>query len=220
MHRLSSLLRAALRRVRWNSGRGWAPQDFADRYRSRGEDAWAYGESEAHGERFRRIVAALPTGHRFSHIFEGGCAEGHLSVLLAPLAARLTSCDFCADAVERSARRLAKSAHASAMQADLREGLPVSSADLFVFSDVLYYLSPVEVCRVLADASRAAVPDAWLLFANEWSTHYRGMSDPETILGLIQTTGNWQQVSLERITQDSDRSLTIGLFRHQASTRP
>ncbi len=220
MNRLSSLLGSVMRRMRWKRGKGWAPQDFANRYRTRGEDAWAYGESVAHGERFRRILAALPADRRFSHIFEGGCAEGHLSVRLALLTDRLTSCDFCAAAVERCTRRLAEHPHASAMQADLREGLPVNSADLFVFSDVLYYLSPREVARILADASRAAAPDAWLLFANEWSAHYRGMSDPGSVIDLLKATGTWQQVSLERIEQGPDRSLTIGLFRHQASECP
>ncbi len=210
---MSRRLQRFVRHLRWLAGRGWNHTDFSDRYRERPEDAWGYEHSKAHLLRHERILASIPEGRIFRQAFEAGCAEGHLTVRLVERADRVFACDLSPEAVARTARRTSLSSSTiEVVTIDLREEIPLTAADLIVYSDALYYLSPGEISKVMENTGQIASSRAILVFANEWTAHYKGMPPPEETMRRIEDTGGWRRLALERFETGDSASLTVATY--------
>jgi SAM-dependent methyltransferase len=215
---MPSLLKSLRRRLRRLFGRGWDGTDFAQRYETRSEDAWGYEASEDHRLRHDRILAAIPEDRTYLRGFEAGCAEGHLTMRLAKRVGELLACDLNEEAARRTQKRIGDTEGVKVIQLDLRKGIPLEAADLLVFSDVLYYLSPREVTGVIGKVGEVTDPGAVLVFANEWSERCRGMTSPETVIHLIEESGSWSRISLEQFPCGGEIRLTVAVFTRNPGT--
>lgn len=204
------------RKVRWMLGKGYGAFDFDSRYRRNREDAWGYSGSDVHGRRHELILNAIPQ-QNFESGFEAGCAEGHLSRLLATRVNRLVATDISEIAIQRARVRNADLLNVTFIAGDVRERLSLDAADLLVFSDVLYYLSKSEVQGVIAACSKIANNNCILLFANEWLPHYRNMSSPQVIMDVIESTGGWRKRSVGKIEGPADSSLTVASYERESA---
>ena len=208
---MRSRFRILLRKIRWCLGFGWAASEFETRYRRSIPDAWGYENSEAHQNRFDSLLRILPD-QVFDTAIELGCAEGHFTEKLARRCKRVIACDLSQRALARARKRLPGLA-VDWRQCDIRAGIPAEDPDLLIFSDVLYYLSPKEISEVIRDCSRKTRPGALLVFANEWSHHYRMMTPAERIRELIQSHASWNEIdSLSYTTSPNDGKLILALY--------
>ena len=85
-----------------------------------------------------------------------------------------------------------------------------------MYSDVLYYLSPREISRVLTATREIVGEQGVLVFANEWAGHYRHMTSPDEVVELIEFSGDWCLLHYDRAITGADSSLTVACFRRQA----
>ncbi|MBI4386174.1 MAG: methyltransferase domain-containing protein [Elusimicrobia bacterium] len=102
-------------------------------------DVWNFEKDGYETARFDRIV---DLARRVPHdsILEVGCAEGHLTRRLAPLAGKMAAIDVSATAVERARRAVPD---ADIRQARLEDARWDRKFDLVVCSETIYYLKDI-----------------------------------------------------------------------------
>jgi len=162
------------------------------------------------------ILDAIPE-RSFNVGVEVGCAEGQFSHLLASRVDRLVACDFSAEAVDRAMVRNTRHSNIEFVVHDIRDDPVVEHADLFVFSDVLYYLTPQEITNVIESTFRATEPGGVLLFANEWADHYRNLTSPDETIQRIEQSGQWRLLSQSRLDTGPAATLTIACYEREAA---
>ena len=112
------------------------------------EDPWQYGVSTYEKWKFELTLSLLPA-KRIAQAVELGCAEGHLTAMLAPRVDRLSAIDISPTALTRARARCAGLRNVSFERLNIAEGTLPVKADLFFCSEVLFYL-PIPLLEDLA----------------------------------------------------------------------
>jgi cyclopropane fatty-acyl-phospholipid synthase-like methyltransferase len=136
------------------------------------DDPWAFRQ-RWYERRKRALTLALLTRPRYASIFEPGCANGELSVELAPRCDRLLCCDTAQAAVSLAQARLAGLAHAQVRQNRLPGQWPTESFELIVLSELCYYLDAADL-DVLIDRVLASLTDDGQVLACHWRPTIEG----------------------------------------------
>jgi SAM-dependent methyltransferase len=150
-----------------------SPQYFEHMFAA-SDDPWSFRTRWYEKRKRDLTMAALPRQF-YQRVFEPGCANGELSVLLAERSESLLCQDLNAKAVTLARRRLAECPHASVEQARLPGDWPSGRFDLIVLSEVGYFLEPEQWLQVLDQAVASLTPDGGLL-ACHWLHPIEGCS--------------------------------------------
>jgi predicted TPR repeat methyltransferase len=148
---------------------------FDAKYRAEA-DPWSFATNDYELNRYDRILNALD-GRRFELAYEPGCSVGVLTVLLAPVCDRVEACDISIAAVEKAQGRCRDLMNVSIHHARLSSFIPLH-ADLYVFSEVGYYLSRGELVDLLGKHIDALQDGATLI-----ACHWRGSSPDHLLSG-------------------------------------
>ena len=103
-------------------------------------DPWGYEVTQFTLERFQAVIELLDgarRGARFERAWEIGCAEGAMTVRLAPICERLSAVDFIPVALERARIRCQEFSNVSFARWDLKADPAPGTFDLIVITDVL-----------------------------------------------------------------------------------
>lgn len=139
---------------------------FTRRYRSR-PDPWGV-RTRWYERRKRALLAAMLPRERFTRALEIGCGVGEFTAELATRCDAVVAIDVAAEAVARTAERVAAQPHVQVVRADARTDLPAVApghSDLIVLSEVGYYWSAADL-EIVLDAIEAAGAD--LIAACHW----------------------------------------------------
>jgi len=146
---------------------GSTPLDaFTRRYRSR-PDPWGV-RTRWYERRKRALLGAMLPRERFARALEIGCGVGEFTAELAGRCDAVVAIDVAAEAVARTAERVAAQPHVQVVRADARTDLPAVApghSDLVVLSEVGYYWSAADL-EIVLDAIEAAGAD--LIAACHW----------------------------------------------------
>jgi SAM-dependent methyltransferase len=200
-----------VRRLRWWTGFGYSAFEFQDRYRHSVGDAWSYLNSDAHAARLTRILNSMPE-HVCGTLLEVGCAEGFMTRPLAEKADHVIACDVSEEAIRRAQNYCKHATNIEFLCLDIRNGLPASQIEFCVMSDVLYYLSIREIRDTIANLSLHMTQTGRILFANEWHSNYRHLSDPEIVCKSIESEGLWHCEWLKRTPLSAGAEHWIATF--------
>lgn len=141
------------------------PPGFFDDMYAAADDPWSMRTRWYERRKYALTTAVLPR-QRYPAALEVGCSVGELTAALAPRCDRLTGWDASAAAVERARRRVAGMAGVRIEQR-IVPGDPLPEVDLLVLSEVLYYLSPVDLQTLLGQV-RSALRPGGTLVAVHW----------------------------------------------------
>lgn len=118
-------------------------------------DPWGF-EDRWYERRKQALTLALLPQPRARRALEPGCANGALTVQLAPRCDELIAYDFVDGPLQRARARLADAPNVTVLKGRLPELWPGSGGDLVVWSEVAYYLN------VAAADVAAAKLEGWL----------------------------------------------------------
>ncbi|SDM29037.1 Nodulation protein S (NodS) [Oryzisolibacter propanilivorax] len=149
----------------------WDPARFDALY-GRSDDPWALEGSWYEQRKRALLLASLPQRH-YASAFEPGCAQGLLTEQLAQRCDLLLAGDCAPRALASAARRLQGRTGVRLEHIALPQDWPEQGFDLVVLSELLYYLSPVQLDLVVARL--LATPGAALtLVACHWCPRIEG----------------------------------------------
>lgn len=208
---LSQLFAKLVKRLRWIFGYGWSASEFQNRYASDREDAWGYTNNPLHSERLVRTLTKVPA-EISGTILEVGCAEGFVTRQLSTRATRVVACDLSVEAIQRAQKNCEGLDNLQFHCVDIRQKIPANDIHVCLVSDVIYYLSPREICEFATELSSQTRNNGLLIIANEWNTDYRDLTHPEKAVECIDRTGHWRRVCLEHHAQGDKGSHWIAVF--------
>jgi SAM-dependent methyltransferase len=134
---------------------------FDDMYQQ-ARDPWGF-ESRWYEQRKYAISMAVLPEQRYRSAFEPGCSVGVLTRMLAARCDRLISCDLAAAAVGVAAERARSMPNVRVEQAAIPNWWPTGSFDLFVFSEILYYLGDADLSLALQRMMASLTPGGTVL---------------------------------------------------------
>lgn len=143
---------------------------FADMY-AKDPDPWGFDTRWYERRKFELTVAALPR-ERYQRAFEPGCANGALTARLASRCDEVVAFELMTEVADRARARLQPHAHVAITRAAIPDAWPEGTFDLFVFSEVLYYLRRPSLDDVLQRVEKSARPRAQVI-----AVHWRGETD-------------------------------------------
>lgn len=120
-------------------------------------DPWDYAHSPF--EAYKRGVLLRAVGSRhYGRALELACAIGETTRYLAPRCLRVRALDSSATALREARRRIGQAERVELVQAQLPSEMPKGRFDLIVASEILYYLRPNDLRRLLEQIETATVP--------------------------------------------------------------
>ena len=128
-------------------------------------DPWDFRTSPYEQRKYAATLAVLSRSH-YASALEVGCSIGVFTRLLAERCDTLLSVDTSARALTEAQRDGADLAHVTFRLASLPEDFPDGTFDLIVLSEVLYYLSKVDLLRVAAHCERAVTADGEIVLCH------------------------------------------------------
>jgi SAM-dependent methyltransferase len=103
-------------------------------------DPWGYGVAPSTLERFQAAIELLDGARKnacFQRAWEIGCAEGLMTIRLAPICERLAAVDYVPLALERARLRCREVGNVCFREWDLKTDQAPGTFDLIVITDVL-----------------------------------------------------------------------------------
>lgn len=132
-------------------------------------DPWKLRGSWYEQRKRNLLVASLPSSHYHS-VFEPACANGELTIALAPISGMLIASDGNAQAVKHVHARVAHLPHVQVRQLWLPDEWPAQKFDLIVLSEFLYYLKPAALELLWKIVKNSLTPDGTVM-----GCHWRPM---------------------------------------------
>jgi Nodulation protein S (NodS) len=136
LRRVRNLSRALRTELQWRS---FSQNEYA-RYIAIHDDPWAYAETPFTWEKFDAAVELLSSvggEAHFRRAWEIGCAQGAMTIRVAPICEELLAVDFVPLAVERARVRCRECGNVSFGMWDLKVDSAPSTFDLIMIMDVL-----------------------------------------------------------------------------------
>ncbi|BBP76415.1 SAM-dependent methyltransferase [Pseudomonas gingeri NCPPB 3146 = LMG 5327] len=127
------------------------PADYFEQLFSASQDPWAF-RTRWYETRKRQLTLATLHHQRYARVFEPACANGELSVALAPRSDHLLCMDASPTATELARQRLQGQANVEVRHGYLPRDWPEGRFDLIVLSEIGYYLDPADWQHVIAKA--------------------------------------------------------------------
>lgn len=129
------------------------------------DDPWHYRSSAYEAAKYAATIAAL-TRPRYHAALEIGCSIGELTALIATRAEAVTGIDLSRRAVTLARRRLRPMSHVQVERLTVPTEWPTGRWDLFVISEVIYYLSEAEISLLAERLTDARIAPAEIVIVN------------------------------------------------------
>jgi predicted TPR repeat methyltransferase len=120
------------------------PPDYFEALYDGGRDPWRFATSDYEREKYEATLAAIGEA-RIGRAWEVGCSIGVFTQALAGLCDHLLAVDVAENALAQARTRCAALAHVELQRMHIPDEWPTGRFDLIVFSEVLYYLTPVDI---------------------------------------------------------------------------
>ena len=154
-------------------------------------DPWSFRTSPYERGKYATSIAALPRRH-YARGIEAGCSIGELTALLAGICGEVIGVDVSEVALGAARRRCSPYTNASFVRADLPVGWPEVKADLVVFSEFLYFLSPDEIQQMADVTWTNWAEDGHILivsFCGNTSEDLQGVESAELMIEALGRKG-------------------------------
>ncbi|MBC7799369.1 MAG: methyltransferase domain-containing protein [Gemmatimonadaceae bacterium] len=138
---------------------------YFDALYARDPDPWQFATSEYERDKYAATLAALPNP-RYARAFEVGCSIGVLTRQLATRCDTVLAVDVAQAALNQATERCADRPGVQVARMVVPQDWPEGSFDLFVFSEVLYYLTQADRLLTAQLTLRALRPGGAIVMVN------------------------------------------------------
>jgi SAM-dependent methyltransferase len=131
------------------------------------KDPWNFDGSEYERNKYMQTMSMIPD-EIYAHIFEIGCSNGVLSMLLKERGKKLLAVDSSTIAVNTAKKRLSEYPNVVVMEMEVPKDFPDDSFDLILLSEVGYFLVEPDLIT-LRDRIIEALPVGGHLLLVHWT---------------------------------------------------
>lgn len=188
------------------------PTDYFDELYKNSDDPWEY-ERRWYEERKRQICLALLLKPVYAKVLEIGCSNGVFSQHLAQRSKQLVCLDANSKAVQLAQARLGHLSHVNVIQQHIPEQFPAGSFDLIIISEILYYLEPEELSKLIEKVENSLTPQGVVLCC-----HWRYPIDGFTLTGDQVHHVLKQQFHLHHYLTVNDPDFMVDLWSRETTT--
>lgn len=182
------------------------PAAYFEQMWSTGDDPWDHAGRWYERRKYDLTVACLPRdGYR--RAFEPACGTGLLTERLLTRCSEVVASDRHPRAVEVTRRRC-PTERLEVTEGAVPQDWPSGRFDLFVISEVLYYLDPHGVSQVLDRVRDTAEPEADLV-----CVHYRPRPEDHRLTGDEVHAILEGRTELERLVAHEEDEFLLGVWR-------
>jgi SAM-dependent methyltransferase len=142
----------------------FTPEYFEQMYADN-PDPWNFETSEYERDKYAHTLSELP-GPRFRRVLEVGCANGALTVNLAPRCDRLIAVDVAESALERARNRSTHLHHVEYHNMRIPHQTPEGPFDLVLLSEVACYWDDADLAAVAEYLGRVVENDGHVLLVH------------------------------------------------------
>lgn len=186
--------------------------DYFDEIYKNSDDPWKY-EQRWYEQRKRQICLALLLKPKYAWVLEIGCSNGIFSQYLAHRSQQLLCLDANFKAVQLAQARLKDSPHVKVVQRRIPEQFPAGVFDLIIISEIMYYLNPEELSRLIKKAENSLTADGIVLCC-----HWRYPIDGFTLTGEKVHHLLRQQFSLHHYLNLNDPDFMVDVWSKDSNT--
>jgi cyclopropane fatty-acyl-phospholipid synthase-like methyltransferase len=129
-------------------------------------DPWGFTDDPYERAKYQHSIEALGNPNRFLAGLEVGCSIGVLTHLLGPRCETLLGVDLLDQPLRLAAERCADQPWVSFRRMQVPDEWPNQRFDLIVLSEVLYFLSPEDIDRLVHRVTSSLLPGARVLLVN------------------------------------------------------
>lgn len=186
--------------------------DYFDELYKKSDDPWEY-EQRWYEERKRQICLALLLKPVYSKVLEIGCSNGVFSQHLAQRAKQLICLDANSKAIQLAKTRLENLSHVQVIQQRIPDQFPAGSFDLIIISEIMYYLKPEELSRLIEKVENSLTSQGVVLCC-----HWRYPIDGFVLTGEKVHHLLKQQFHLQHYLNVNDPDFIIDLWNKETTT--
>lgn len=183
----------------------YAP-DYFDNLYSDNADPWDFAGNWYERRKYTATLSAL-SRPRYSRCFEAACSIGELSHLLAARCDELVATDCSAVAIQLARARLSECRNVVLQEATLPADVPSGTFDLVVYSEFLYYLSEVDLARVISLGVQLLRPEGELV-----AVHSR-MYGGDQLHGKVESHGGLERVVHHEEDRRGEETFVLDVYR-------
>lgn len=162
------------------------PPSYFDGQYEGNADPWQLATSEYERAKYAATLAALPHP-RYASAVEVGCSIGVLTQALGERCDAVLGLDVVEKALEQARERCRSLVHVRFARAQVPGDWPDGAFDLIVLSEMVYFLDPGDVARLVERARGSLLPGGTVVLVH-WTglTHYplSGNEAAETFITL------------------------------------
>lgn len=122
-------------------------------------------------KKFNQMLESIPPGD-YAHCLDIGCGTGLLTSKLLSISSKVTGIDLSLRAINLAQDKYKQQSRLTFISADICSYQSDSKYDLFICSEILYYLQPKELIRAIQQIKKLAVKDAVLVFVGRADDNY------------------------------------------------
>jgi SAM-dependent methyltransferase len=186
--------------------------EFFEKLYQENEDPWNFENSAYEKEKYRATLLAIPND-MYQNIFEIGCSNGVLSMMIVNRCQRLLAVDASVIAVNNAAKRLAKYPHAEVKTMTIPDDFPNEKFDLILFSEVGYFLNEEDLVTARDKMIASLLPHGHLILV-----HWRPVVAEFPLTGdevheiFSEKSGNTDQSPLSHLIGESSKEYRLDVF--------
>ncbi len=185
-----------------------SPSYFESLYES-DPDPWQFATSDYERAKYAATLAALPR-MRYAAGLEIGCSIGVLTQELADRCSSLLAIDVAETALAQARHRCASKSNLRFAEVQVPAQWPQGTFDLIMLSEVVYYLVPSDIVRLVHKISISLLPEADLVLVHWTGETDYPMSGDDAAEMFIQETASFlhlhHQARMEHYRLDVLRS--------------
>lgn len=176
-----------------------APSYFDEKYKA-DPDPWNFATSSYEQQKYMASFSALDMC-RYANALELGCSIGVFTQKLAKICNRLLAVDVSLPALSQARKRCRDLLNVEFQKAYVPGDWPAGSFDLFVLSEILYYLNEADLKAVTRCIERSRCPDTTILLVHWIGATDYPLSGDEAAEIFIQETRQFATVTLQSRTE-------------------
>jgi SAM-dependent methyltransferase len=187
---------------------------FNDLY-GKNQDPWNFEGSEYEKGKYIQTMLMIPNGV-YANVFEIGCSNGLLSMMLKDRSQKLLAVDSSSIAIGNAKKRLARFLNVTVQEMEVPRDFPDMRFDLILFSEVGYFMVEKDLITLRDKMTASLLPGGHLLMVH-WTPQVKEfpLTGDQVHQVFISESGNEPNKPLRLLKNKTEEKYRMDLLQRK-----